>query len=333
MKVLVHADIFASREVPQLEIYRLFEVCRDGRHRLLIYPDPSPAFDSWLDKQARNTRDECRLVIEQSIRDEASEPPSRTIRIKPSGAPDWVRGTHRLPFPLAVRILKSPLDLLVENHRNDLNFLRAVARGGHRARFELALQKEWLRVQHGGGIPGVRSQIQTVSSGVRQQLKMWVLFDRDGLRPGHESRESARLRELCEKRSLSHHQLRRRTIENYLPREALQAWWHRQSKQAEKKRIRKLVESYLSLSEDQRHFFNLRRGFERDQRRKDQHEVGDLYADVSDEKKAVLANGLSASIAELFDPQTSGPFDEKWLIRDGQGPEIDAMLDHLLNLV
>lgn len=333
MRVLAPEGLFTSARVSQLDLYKLFSVCQDGRHRLLIHPDPSSAFENWLESRSQPEREECQLVIDESLRNEAREPSATTIRVKASGEPDFTRGACRIPLSTAVQFLDMPLELWLENHRHDLNFLKAVARGGRNDRLQRALANQWIRTQPGSGITGLYSQIESAVARLPQQLRMWVLFDRDGLRPGHESRDSGRLRNLCQIRSLRYHQLHRRTIENYLPREALEGWSRTHARHSVREDRRRLVDAFLALTEAQKHFFNFKHGFSGDVRRPDRHEAGDLYNDVPEATKAILHSGFPLDLVNLFDSQASGPFEEDWLIRDGQASEIDPMLDDLLSLV
>ncbi len=78
-------------------------------------------------------------------------------------------------------------------------------------------------------VPGMPTQSKETTTWIRR-LRSWVMFDRDAHPddPAQPSATSETLRDLCalmtRPRAFPGHQLGRRTIENYLPPEALSTW-------------------------------------------------------------------------------------------------------------
>lgn len=121
-------------------------------------------------------------------------------------------------------------------------------------------------------------------------LRTSVLFDSDALRPGVPSGESEAKSRACE--GLHHHQLEARSIENYLPLDALSRWAAgRSSREA-------LLSAFLLLSPDQRYHYNMKAGFAGDRPRA--AEAGRLYDNVPARVRDALAEGFGKDIATLF---------------------------------
>ena len=149
---------------------------------------------------------------------------------------EWKLG--RVSLSDALRLLETPLRLVVENRRHDAAFLRCLLNdGGQRARAWIAaLEDGRVVIEHMGGLGEMKMWLEELlthdSVGMRAlRLRSWVMFDRDA-DPGDRSRPSKAseaIRELCEHRTddpwaIGHLQLGRRTIESYAPDVAIDRW-------------------------------------------------------------------------------------------------------------
>lgn len=239
MRVVVDNNLF-SPPVAHLQLFELFALARSGRHILLSDPpfdvqDAEP-INTWLASLDERTRREIEQVLEQCNLDAASLPRDQcTIRVVSSG-PDWGRG--HLLVDTALRLLREPLHILLENSRNDRAFLMRLAPLVHRQRLERALADGWVVVDNGGGLGEMTQFVDELISAPNndeqhslRRLRTWLLFDRDSS-PQDRRDPSAASEALCERAQqhtgdpwpLAHHQLGRRSIENYLPREILEQW-------------------------------------------------------------------------------------------------------------
>ncbi len=181
------------------------------------------------------------------------------------------------------------------------------------------LEQGWVKLGHGGGLPEMKTQIKGISRG--EALRTYALFDSDARRPGEASVQSEDLRRTCGRCGVSHHQLKRRSIENYLPVKALLAWAFSGPKHSREAR-RKTAESFAKMEETQRHHFNLKGGFEKDRH----HGIPSFYGEH--ENDPWLRNGFGEAIGSLFH-ERDFPIREDWLVRDGQRQETTEILQSI----
>ncbi len=166
-----------------------------------------------------------------------------TVTVDDRQPSDWPAA--RLSLDDAIRLLRTPLELLLENERSDWSFLRRLADHGQRAQLDEALARGALQVRQGGGIAEVKKSVDALfATGgspamVRarrvRRLRTWVMFDRDAeardpgkptdvRRPSSASNQllgACRRREATDPWGMGWHRLPRRSIESYLPASAL----------------------------------------------------------------------------------------------------------------
>lgn len=233
------------------------------------------------DCAAREAREPARLIVEVEIRDHSQwTPPKLTLHD-------------------ALRLLDRQFVVLLEDSITDRAFLLCVASREERRHVEHLERREHLRFDQGGGLGSMKRRImqERQQDSKAMPLTTWVLFDSDALRPGQPSRDSERLRSECAEASVPYHQLQRRSIESYLPLQALRAWAERGGPQSAD--ARRAVRAFGKLTPDQRAHFNMKAGFEGDARRNDAT-PGDLYDGLPDHIRVPLAHGFGEDIAALF---------------------------------
>lgn len=150
MRVLIEGRLFAEAAWKS-SLIRLFDMALEGRHR--VFPDPINAteFERWLDERDSDLQDEIRFAIESSLDLESRRPAQCELRVTTTARPRWTESTE-LPLDEALQILGESLSVVVENQRNDSSFLLAVADIHQKKVLCTALDKGWLRFDHGGGI-------------------------------------------------------------------------------------------------------------------------------------------------------------------------------------
>lgn len=157
-----------------------------------------------------------------------------------------------------------------------------------------------------------------------ESLRLWVLFDSDALEPNRPSKEANEKRELCEASRVPYHQLQRREIENYLPRQVLRTWAERSPGNVRAARRRKAL-AFAGLLPEQRYHFNMKDGFVGD--RGVPGGIPALFSDCAAHRD--LQSGFGRDIASLFQKKDV-PIHEEWLRRDGQHPETLGMVQSIL---
>lgn len=340
MIVIVDDSVFASRDADELAA--LLRISHDKPyHRIQTDPPWDPAqsmnVNRWLAEQSQSLREKAELTLRSGIEDDVLGLPLEIrIRIVETDEPDWNRDPPLLPLDEARRLLERPLRLMLEDEESDGAFLKTVPPRHWRAEFQKALEKHWLEIEHGGGIPRMLPRLKERS---RQDiLRLWVLFDSDAReppepgKPVRASEESQEICRLCQVRSIACHQLRRRAAENYLPLQALSAWIEsprsqderaRNEKRRARKELRRTYLAFKRMSREQRHHYDMKSGFSRDQRTA----IPTSFTEHA--KVPELQSGFGRSVYTAF-KQEHFTFHEEWLIRDGQQEETTRMILSIL---
>jgi hypothetical protein len=89
--------------------------------------------------------------------------------------------------------------------------------------------------------------------------RLFVFTDSDGLVPGHRDRKAQAVADKCALRGVAYHILAKRSVENYLPQEALESWVG----SPDNARARPKVAALARLDADQRDHFPMKDGFRR----------------------------------------------------------------------
>ena len=215
-------------------------------HVLLTDPewdasDTSQPVQLWLNGQSKEIRDAGEKELERGLDEAANMGASvARIRVEPIVASIWEDG--KLSPDDALRLMQTPLWLMLENGRNDFEFIRRILEVHDRDALNEHLAAGRVEVPPGGGTGELKLFLENLATlpakpvlsgdiaSWFRRLRTWVMFDRD-VNPNDlrlPSKMSEDMRELCAKmtrpRQFPGHQLGRRTIENYLPIEALDYW-------------------------------------------------------------------------------------------------------------
>lgn len=256
------------------------------------------------------------------------------LRVHPDGVesvehdPPW-----RLHAKTAASLVRQPLQLYLENVKNDANFLRAVL--PELAQWESA---KLLKLEHGGG-SDMTTTIKDVALNGAARWRTFFLFDSDRLHPDELAPGwSAPSRDGCEGWQMHQalenakmppsrrHQLNRRSIENYLPQSLLS--------QRDATRAEALHSSAVGRMS---WFFNMKKGFQHDLFIKGDPERPNhiraarsrgFWTSLPEEIQAALRQGFGDDVATLF-PQV--PPDHAWPpdVRDEVAKLHIALLDAL----
>lgn len=309
MRVVVNDVIFSVQDSDHdASLHELVLSCRGGRHQIEVVPQPAPLCHHWLSKHAGRVADYYQYIFDSSLRELATSTTKSFVRIPDASLSD------------ALCLLKAPLSILVENERNDGAFLRAVLRGPREREWKTALDQRWLVFDNGGGMQEMGRRIQASSPDPR---RTYVVYDSDARRPSEPSPEARRLARLCDAANLSNHVLKRRERENYLPSEALQLWVEESKHNT--KSLRRLLSQFRRLTDEQRHHFNMRRGLKGD------GDDAPLFQGLDNFIQQALQAGFGDRVGQMYDRPED--LHESWLIDDGQGEEMQMVLDDILALL
>ncbi|WP_437568314.1 hypothetical protein [Sorangium sp. So ce542] len=294
MMVLLEAEVFAETSTADLMVLLWLGATR--RHRIVVLDDQAPAYTSWLEGLDELTRADWERVVGDGLRQSALEPSYHEVWITARGQSNWCYPNPTLTFDDAVDFLQRPYRILVENGFADRAFLLCMCDRATREFLEDRLSREWLEAEHCGGLGDLEKRAKEVRRHVATRMRCSAMFDSDAMRPGVPSSMSEAIRNICYP-DMHFHQLERRTIENYLPRSALDRWC--QSTQGRARLDRKAqVEALFALRDEQRAHYNMKEGFGKDL--PNVHRAGDLFADIPDETRRLLHDGLDKHIANLY---------------------------------
>jgi hypothetical protein len=326
--VIVYAEQAIWDEEVSLPLFHFLSLFRDRRHILLTPGVTKTSIDAWLRRVPSNIASETRTILSESLR----EFPNRNRRplaggraagqfsVVPSSRQNWQDG--KLSLLNAIDVLSRPLHVVVENRRNDGAFVRRMMLPSERRTLEKAIEKGWLTFEMGGGIDELKFRLEEVLE--PQSRHAWVcrlttcfICDRD-TDPQDRKMPSEIVREIEEtaKKMLAPwpvgiHRLRRRSIENYVPKLSLHRFWTNDHND----RVQK-VEALYQLTNDARHLFNMKKGFagDRKDRRQDSldnHNIDAIFHNTDPVVRAALRHGFKKpSPAEAY--STSGAIDEAW---------------------
>ena len=240
------------------------------------------------------------------------EPHERRLRVT-----SHPNAHDELAAETACRLAETPLEILVENRDSDGPFLRRIIE-------ELdpdldVLRKnptEPIRFDSVGGRGQMAQEVRNRTGGPLP-LRLVAVIDSD--RKGsndQESREARGLRCACKQGGLSCWVLAKREAENYLTRGLLAALPNTSADH------RQRVAAWDRLSEDQKDFFDMKKGWSKNPSTSEQ----DLFGGLPDCNRAVLENGFGSNVHECWNVQAVAAAGE--LRARGQGD-----LEHGIELI
>jgi hypothetical protein len=323
MKIVIETTVFAD-QANTIALLNIGYWALKGRHRLLVEDDAAPLFLSWLGGLNEVMRSDWRTIMNDSYQREALEPAKREFHIAPDQLTDWNRTPARLNITDAVQFVSLPFHILLEDSVSDRNFLLKMATADQRKALISRHADNEVVFEHGGGIGSMTRRVTTMQRDPQSRLRSWAMFDSDALQPTRPSSQSEMLRQCCIEVQIPHYQLARRSIENYLPKNAIRIWAYMQKSEREARFL-----ALLKLSDDQRYHYNFKQGFAGDEDRPAPG-AGELYDGLSEQIAAALQRGFGSNIGDLFAGET---VTEQDLRRDSGWSEMNPVITELIALL
>ncbi|NJL71692.1 MAG: hypothetical protein HC888_08765 [Candidatus Competibacteraceae bacterium] len=207
----------------------LFAFALMGRHRVLV--EDKSIFDEWgpTAEPKGLLRAEVELAVELS--EEAEAKGTRALHeiiVDDVVTPSW--GLKCILSPSqAFSFLGRPLRILLENGRNDGNFLLAFCRQATRQQLEDAAVRGWVDFANAGGIEGLYALGEERAETL---LRTFVMCDSDAQSPGKPSHVANKVKDWIAVNALSvqmqpeqlGHMLSARAAENYADCRAVVTW-------------------------------------------------------------------------------------------------------------
>jgi hypothetical protein len=337
MIVIVEQAVFTSARSDMLALLALLHLCFDGRHALVtdpvFVPGASPAIDDWLTMLPKPLQEEALFVLEEGPTAAASAT-ARAARVRVTDAAQTVfcGPIPELTLPDALQLLQTPLRLLVENRRNDGAFLRKLALPAARKPIVDALAKRWVEFDNGGGITELTARVRSLAKQPLEHMRLWVMFDSDAREPGKPSQDTNDAMAACQTIQrpwpVPAHRHARRTMENYLPLQALFAW-SELARGADKAKRRRGASAFAKLTREQRHHYNMKEGLVRDlpKNRRDALKASNallvddadllpLFCGLSEQSRRDLHLGFGSDVGSLFSVGWGGEGAEEEALRN-----------------
>ncbi|NNB98452.1 hypothetical protein HI113_31610 [Corallococcus exiguus] len=300
--------------------------------------DQTQPLQAWLKQLSAPLGSAVRTVLDASLDELANMGTSvRRVRVEPILESRWRDGV--LSPNDALRLMWTPLWLVLENGRTDLQFLRRILEMPDREALDERLADGRIEVPLGGGtgelkwfleelatLPTSSHNAAQGATGWIRRLRSWIMFDKDAHSTDRDapSKDSSNLRTLCEGMTTPFpfpgHQLCRRTIENYLPFEALHAW--AESGGNKSKTRRKKVNAFVSnqFGASRRACFAMKDGLLKDSPKEIRDackidttrelidtEVDKVFHGIQDPKiRNRLRTGFGKDIGELYSNRSIG---------------------------
>lgn len=263
MIITLHREVLSDPEA-QLDLMMLIWAAFHRGYPLLfedIDPGEVPeVVEKWLASLPSSVAETITLLLDDHTVQAATSPTQTTLHVRARGHAAELRWPElHLPYDRAAIFAVKPLGLVLEDRRSDYAFLLAAAPRRWREQIEEAIDSGALEIVHGGGLGSMLHRVRELHT-AETAARTWVLFDSDAPMPGSPSSDSERLRRACEERrdrGLGHHQLRARSIENYVPLELLKTWASTVGGTAPTK-----VDRISACSRDERDHLRLKREFD-----------------------------------------------------------------------
>ena len=224
-------------------------------------------------------------------------PHGRQVRVKQRPV-----GTDELAPEQACRLADEPLMILVENRISDGPFVKRVVK-----ELDMSLHKLWgrdtepIRFDSVGGAGQMWQVVETRIGRTSYRPRLVAVVDSDRKGPGDTESDAARdLRRACEAGGLSCWVLAKREAENYLPRILLNAKPNAGDKHD------RLVEAWDRLSDDQKDYFDMKRGLP-DAPSKVSEVERELFDELPDADREILAEGFGPNVGDCWN---------QWQVRD-----------------
>jgi len=220
MQVELSNDLFGAGGEARVLLLGVLAYGFSGRHRIVA--SEREVFNEWISRlDDSELQEELRLVLDDGEARSALGSPNWTLSVKTSRS-----------LEDAFVLLGYPFRVLLENGRNDRDFLLAYADSPTRRTLEEAESKGWLLFETSGGIGEVVNRLKELAATPWAVERFFCLVDSDSKEPNAGSEEAVTVREnftriaagLGREPDDFGHILGRRAAENYVNLDALKRW-------------------------------------------------------------------------------------------------------------
>ena len=287
---------------------RILYRVEDGWHvwDLSESPDPDVFRNTpWIRSRGVQGEWVCMLLVASIQRDAWAPVHGRRVHVTPHPT-----GPDELEPEPAFRLADEPLVILVENRNSDGAFVERVVK-----ELDKPLHDFWkcdgepIRFDSVGGAGQMRQEVERRANAVPYRPRLVAVIDGDRKGPDElESASARQLREACDKHDLPCWVLAKREAENYLPHILLCAMPDAGSQHQRR------VEPWDRLSDDQKDFFDMKRGLP-DASSPNKQE---LFDGLPDADRGILSEGFGKNVHKCWNQRHEWDVEDELLAR-GRG--------------
>lgn len=303
---------------------------KSDRHKILSPNTTSENYEKWWKSLSTGRRYHFNEIFSMSDR----------LSFQSLKCPKFIVGLSgsagNISINKAIAMINVPFKIYVENSRNDKNFITFFCKSENKNKLLDYCRNNEIEFVNGGGITELE---KTITDTDINQSYSFFIFDKDSLPFSNASVQSARIKALCVDRNLHHHQLKRRCIENYLPKKSLINLIELR-KGGKKTEFRKKVNAFLGIQCDQIiHNMNMKTGIQGDLSRISELKltVDEIYktSSISIDSRNILANGFSKGVSIAYqDDKPMMRLNESDIIKDRTAyDEVNQIIDNILRIL
>lgn len=282
MRVEIVEDAFFKGDLEDL--HHLINTCLYRNHHTVRVPyHKIKASGNYTDLNKRD-----RTILEATFESESFSTKSPAqVRIS-----EERKTSNYLNIEEAIRYLKQPVGIVLENNLNDQFFFDAIVK--HLADDNLLsthFKNGWIEYINGGGCDNIPNVLEGKANSFinlpkekNHYLRVYILFDSDSKYPNAPLKDSyKKIFPKLQLLGIPFHLLHKRSMENYLPDEAF----------SEIGSITKEYKlAYLRMNSEQKDFFSIQKGFENvSDRTALEPDVQTLYSSLNEEDFLILKQG------------------------------------------
>lgn len=308
MRVKIDRSVFfeANDDAAQLELSFLLHIILYKQRYTLLLTDGGILSCGSYNKLMQSTQMVIQRTIEQSIVSSSNDP---DCEIMIGGDKET---SKRIFSPSeAILFLLQPLSIVLENGLNDSHFMKAIFRCFDPSKTLSRHEEEgWIRFENAGGCSNVKSFIKSRIGYLGDKtkfLRCYVLLDGDRRFPADTtpSIKYTQLKNQLTAWGVSYHILEKRSMENYLPDEAIMSFSNKENQQ--------WLAAYQSLTPQEKDYYCIAEGFGKDidkeaRLRVKEKESRLLRKDIKLRKKSYVKDFLPVGEKNFYSSVSSGNF-------------------------
>jgi hypothetical protein len=252
--------------------------------------------EAWLKSLGEHVAYEWETVVKASIKAESKYRGLDKIMVNVVGNPSvWNTDPPRLNMKDAAKLAGQQKRIILENSRADSSFMLSMADKALREKIQNLLDSGRLAFHHGGGNTELLKQLEETHLKLNgSRFFCWVLIDSDSPKPGQIGDDAKAVIDLCSRFGVRYVCLKRRAIENYLPRTTL--FTALDNKELDST-LKPKFEAFFKLNKEQRHHFHMKKGLGNKS-----CAASGLYDEKADPNVKIIKAGFGDDLGSLYKP-------------------------------